>query len=83
MRYYRVEFETKKDGYKRWVIDVTTTSIEKAKYVAKHMWEDGNGNGHQFHIRARRLKDNEEYLYNYFYRLDNKPEVAKREEIVF
>jgi hypothetical protein len=74
MKYYRVEFETKVGGYKHWAIDVTTTSIAKAKETAKNLWESNHCDGHQFHLRARVLKDTEELLYNYFTRVD-KPKV--------
>lgn len=74
MKYYRVEFETKVGGYKHWAIDVTATSIDKAKAAARNLWESNKCDGHMFHLRARVIKETEEILYNYFARV-GKPKV--------
>ncbi|MCD8215069.1 MAG: hypothetical protein LUC97_05460 [Clostridiales bacterium] len=61
--FYRVEFITKKGGYKEWVIDVDAHTVKGAVNIAKKMWQK---DAHMFGIKARRLKDTEEFLYHYF-----------------
>ena len=64
---YRVSFLTRKGGETHRVIDVEAYTIEEAKQTVRTMWYQYN-KSHMFHIEAKRLKDNEEFLYNYFVR---------------
>lgn len=65
---YRVEFLTKKNGEKRWAIDIEADNQKEAKETAKTMWYEAN-TSHAFDITARVLKVGEELEYNYFTRL--------------
>lgn len=62
---YRVNFVTKKNGYKKRVIDIEANTVKEAKEIARDLWYKDH-NAHMFQIEARVLKDDEELLYNYF-----------------
>lgn len=68
MNYYVIRFDTKKEFFKSWIINITADSKKEAVEKAKTMWNNDNRlkDMHMFHIEARRLKDTEEYLYHYF-----------------
>ena len=64
---YRVTFLTKKGGDQSWVIDIEAVNIIEATQKAKDMWKSS---AHMFNIKTRRLKDTEEFLYNYFKKVE-------------
>lgn len=66
--YYRVTFDTKKGAPKRWEIHVGANTADKAKSIARDLWnaDDCFNNMHMFHVQVRRLDDTEEVRYHYF-----------------
>lgn len=67
MKYYRVEFETKMGGYRHRVLDTTANNLSDAKKNAIDLWyNEKHEKAHMFHLRARVLKADEEYLYHWF-----------------
>lgn len=68
MKYYEITFETKKGYPKSWIINIAASSVKEATEKAKELWSKGSKlNGmHMFHVRARKLKDTEEFSYHYF-----------------
>lgn len=68
MKYYEITFDTKKGYPKSWIINITASTVKEAVEKAKEMWAKDSrfSDMHMFHIKARRLKDKEEFLYNYF-----------------
>ena len=61
---YRVTFDTQKNRiYRNWAIDVEANNLKEAKEIAKSMWESSS---HMFHVDAKRLKPEEEFLYHWF-----------------
>lgn len=79
MNYYRVTFDTKKGGYMHWVIDVEATSAKWAQLEAESKWYGKEPEIHMFHIKVRRIKDAEEFVYHWFTEPSEKQEqwVAK------
>ena len=65
---YRVNFGVKKGGYKSYVIDIEANNLKEARKAAESLWYE-HRTSHMFHITVRRLKDTEEFLYNYFSRV--------------
>lgn len=68
-KYYRVEFDKKKYGYAHYVIDIEADNTKQAREIAEKMWLDhfvGIDVPHMFHVKVRKLKDEEEFLYHYF-----------------
>ena len=65
---YRINFIVKKGGYKDYVIDVEADNLKEARGIVESLWYE-NSSAHMFHIKVRRLKDTEEFLYNYFKRI--------------
>jgi len=67
---YRVTFVTKKGGYKKWNIDIEQTApgVAFAEHDARTRWVNTYGPDapHMFQVKARRLKDEEEFLYHWF-----------------
>lgn len=68
MEYYEITFDTKKGYPKSWIINITASTVKEAVEKAKEMWAKDSrlSDMHMFHIKARKLKDTEEFLYNYF-----------------
>ena len=68
MKYFEITFDTKKGYPKSWIINITAPNKSKAVEKVKEMWlKDTRLNDmHMFHIKARKMNDSEEYLYNYF-----------------
>lgn len=62
---YEITFDTKKGGCSSWIVNVEAKNLKEAKQKAEEMWRAWNTK-HMFHIKARRLKDNEEFLYYWF-----------------
>lgn len=65
---YEVRFDTKKGFPKSWVIHVEATTAKEAKEMVSEMWSKDSriGGMHRFHVQVRKLKDTEEFKYNYF-----------------
>lgn len=75
---YRVSFDKKKYGFAHYVIDVETESKEQARACAEALWDKHFGYAdvpHMFHVKVRRLKDTEEFLYHYFKKFEYMQEV--------
>ena len=68
MKYYEVKFNTKKGYPKNWIVNIEANNKKDAIYYAKMMWEEDNrlSDMHMFHITARKLKETEEFKYQYF-----------------
>ena len=68
MKYYEITFDTKKGYPKSWIINIEAANRNEAIEKAKSLWlKDSRLNEmHMFRIKARKLKDTEEFLYNYF-----------------
>lgn len=68
MKYYEITFDTKKGYPKSWIINITASSEKEAVEKAKEFWSKDSrlSDMHMFHIKVRKLKDTEEFLYNYF-----------------
>lgn len=68
MKYYEITFDTKKGYQKSWIINIEANNRKEAIVKAKTMWEsdDRLNEMHMFHISIRKLKDTEEFKYNYF-----------------
>lgn len=68
MKNYEITFDTKKGYPKSWIINITASTVKDSVEKAKEMWSKDNrlSDMHMFHIKARELKDTEEFLYNYF-----------------
>lgn len=62
---YRVGFETKKGGFKAWLIDIEANTAKEAQAKAKSMWQK---DAHMFGIEVKRLKAGDEFLYHTFVR---------------
>ena len=68
---YVVTFHTMKGGMRCWVINLEAHNQKEARKQLEEAWELHDSTGaHMFRIKIRRLKDNEEYLYNWFKRID-------------
>lgn len=67
---YRVTFLIKKGGYRYYVIDIPAANRKKAREIAEMRWN--RLDGHMFHLRVRRIKDTEEFLYHWFVEVDYK-----------
>ena len=67
-KYYEVSFYTKKGGEQCWVIHIEATTAKEAKEIAIHKWSsDRRFSGmHQFGIKARLLRYDEEFRWHYF-----------------
>lgn len=63
--FYRVAFVTKMGGYQPWVIDVEAPNAKIARAKAEADWYLYN-RPHAFGIIARRLRNDEEFLYHWF-----------------
>lgn len=66
--YFEITFDTKKGYPKSWIINIGASNRKEAIEKVKCLWmKDSRLNEmHMFHIKARKLKDTEEFLYNYF-----------------
>lgn len=67
-KFYEVRFYTKKGGEQRWVIHVEAKTAQEAKEIVLHKWaSDRRFEGmHQFGIKVRLLKADEEFRWHYF-----------------
>ena len=67
-KYYEVRFYTKKGGEQSWIIHVEAKTAKEAKEIAIHKWAcDRRFSGmHQFGIKVRLLKADEEFRWHYF-----------------
>ena len=67
-KYYEVRFYTKKGGEQSWIIHVEAKNAKNAKEIAINRWAgDRRFSGmHQFGLKARLLKDDEEFRWHYF-----------------
>lgn len=63
--FYRVSFVTKMGGYQPWARDVEAPTAKIARAMVEADWYLYN-KAHAFGIVARRLKDDEEFLYHWF-----------------
>ena len=68
MRYYEITFDTKKGYPKSWIINISASNKHEAVEKVKSMWlkDSRLSDMHMFHIKARKLKETEEFRYNYF-----------------
>ena len=66
MKYYRVQFETKKHGYFHWVMDTEAATAKEARAKVEYAWSTLRNGVHMFHTRVRVLKPGEEFLYHWF-----------------
>lgn len=72
MKYYVVTFDTKKGGDKSYIINVSANTISEAKAKASQFWCAHHHKNslsevpHMFHVKARVLKPEEEFLYHWF-----------------
>ena len=62
---YRVTFATKMGGYKTWARDVEAPTAKIARAMVEADWYLYN-KAHMFIVTARKLKDDEEFLYHWF-----------------
>lgn len=69
-RTYRVNGLSKKGGYQKWAMDVTANNQKEAVKKATDHWYGWKPNTHLFDIRAKRLSDYDESLYNFWARVD-------------
>lgn len=69
---YRVNFDRKKGFYAHYTIDIEAENMDEAKEISKKMWAEHFDScvavPNMFHLKVRKLKDTEEFLYNYFKR---------------
>ena len=63
MNYYRVTCDTKKNGIAHWVMDIRAKTAKDARIKFDELWDKA---AHPFHINIRKIKDDEEILYNWF-----------------
>ncbi len=68
MKYYKITFMTKKGKELIWTLHTGAPTAKEAIQKAKDMWNsDVNlGHMHMFHVKARALRDSEEFKYHYF-----------------
>ena len=66
MNYYRVTCDTKKNGYKTWAMDIRAKTAKEARAKFDGLWDKIV---HPFHINVRKIKEDEEILYNWFTRI--------------
>lgn len=59
MNYYRVTCDTKKNGCKKWAIDIRAKTAKDARAKFDELWDKI---AHPFHINVRKIKK-EEYIY--------------------
>lgn len=69
MNYYVVTFDTKKGGDHSWIIHIKGKTLKDARQNTEELWYKDNS-AHMFHIKVRRLKDDEEFKYNYFKKVE-------------
>lgn len=62
---YRVSFITKMGGYQPWARDTEAPNAKIARAMAEADWYLSH-KAHMFNIVARRLRDDEEFLYHWF-----------------
>lgn len=67
MNYYRVTCDTKKNGYKHWAMDIKAKTATEARKKFDELWDK---NAHAFHTNVRKIKDDEEILYNWFTQIE-------------
>ena len=65
---YRVTHDTKKNGDASWAIDIERKTAKEAEAKALAHWYKAS-KAHAFHVKTRRLKATEEFLYNWFVRV--------------
>ena len=67
-KFYEISFVTKKGGEQKWKIHIAAKTAKEAKETAILAWEKDNrlNKMHQFAIKTRLLKDNEEFKWHYF-----------------
>ena len=71
---YRVNFDRKKGFYAHYVIDIEAANRDEAKEIAKKMWAEHFNERdvpNMFHLKVRKLRDTEEFLYHYFKRIES------------
>lgn len=67
MNYYRVTFDTKKKGFKRWAMDIRAKTARDARAKFEELWDTKAV--HPFNLKILKIKDTEEILYNWFTRI--------------
>lgn len=70
MNYYVGTMLVKKGGERRYIINVTAGNLAEARTLINDLWYKYHPDAHAFRVEARRLRDDEEYLYNWFARRD-------------
>lgn len=60
----------KGNGYTVWYPDIPAANRKKAREIAEMRWN--RLDGHMFHMKVRRIKDTEEFLYHWFVEVDYK-----------
>ena len=70
MKFYEFSFLTKKGGEQWWKIHIEAANAKEAKQTMLHMWalDRALAPMHQFDVKSRVLRPDEEFLYHYFVR---------------
>lgn len=66
MNYYRTTCVTKKNGVAIWAMDIRAKTAKDAIAKFKELWDKTY---HPFDIKAKKISDTEEILYNWFKRI--------------
>lgn len=75
---YRVNFDREKGIFAHYAIDIEAHNRDEARKIAESMWREyffGYNVPHMFHLKVRKLKDTEEFLYHYFKKFEYMQEV--------
>ena len=67
-KYWTITFDIKKGGFAKYCINIEAYSAKEAKLKAENMWKEYS-TAHMFHILARELEDDKEFLYHWFKKL--------------
>lgn len=67
---YRVNGLSKKGSYQVWAMDITARNQKEAIGKATEYWYKGHS-CHLFGVKATRLSDYDEFLYNYWVKVED------------